>query len=131
MTRAVLAAAFAVVISGFLIAPSFAEDPIAITIVIKDHKFDPAELKVPAGKVIELMVDNQDPTPEEFELADPQGRENHRWQPKGKVRFGPLAGHLCLHRRVQSGDGPRRGDGGVASVLGPSSSSCARFSKPA
>ncbi|HSE11143.1 MAG TPA: cupredoxin domain-containing protein [Rudaea sp.] len=36
-------------------------------IVIRDHKFDPAELTVPAGQKIKLLVDNQDATPEEFE----------------------------------------------------------------
>jgi len=37
------------------------------TIVIKDHKFTPAELTVPAGQKIRLVVENQDATPEEFE----------------------------------------------------------------
>jgi plastocyanin len=36
-------------------------------LVIRDHKFDPAELTVPAGQKIKLLVDNQDATPEEFE----------------------------------------------------------------
>ncbi len=36
-------------------------------VVIKDHKFVPAELTVPAGKKIKLIVDNQDATAEEFE----------------------------------------------------------------
>src|SRR3979411_2620714 len=36
-------------------------------VVIKDHKFIPAELTVPAGKKIKLIVDNQDATAEEFE----------------------------------------------------------------
>jgi heme/copper-type cytochrome/quinol oxidase subunit 2 len=36
-------------------------------LVIKNHRFDPAELKVPAGQRIKLTVHNQDPTPEEFE----------------------------------------------------------------
>ena len=42
----------------------------AYTIVIKNHQFDPAELTVPAGKKIKLVIDNQDPTPEEFESYD-------------------------------------------------------------
>ncbi len=37
------------------------------TIEIKDHKFEPAELTVPAGKKIKLLVQNKDATPEEFE----------------------------------------------------------------
>ena len=36
-------------------------------IVIRDHKFEPAELTVPAGQKIKLLVENQDATTEEFE----------------------------------------------------------------
>ena len=36
-------------------------------LVIKDHRFEPAELTVPAGKRLKLVVENQDATPEEFE----------------------------------------------------------------
>jgi plastocyanin domain-containing protein len=36
-------------------------------LVIKNHRFDPAEIKVPAGQRVRLTVHNQDPTPEEFE----------------------------------------------------------------
>lgn len=39
-------------------------------LAIRDHKFDPAELNVPAGTKIKLLVENQDVTPEEFESAD-------------------------------------------------------------
>ena len=42
-----------------------ADDSIALT--IKDHRFDPAEIAVPAGKKIKLVVTNQDSTPEEFD----------------------------------------------------------------
>jgi len=37
------------------------------TLVIRDHKFDPAELTVPAGAKVKLLIENQDATPEEFE----------------------------------------------------------------
>jgi Cupredoxin-like domain len=96
MTRTVVAAALAVLVSGFVIAPSFAEDPIAMSVVIKDHKFDPEELKVPAGKVIELTVDNQDATPEEFESATLKVEKVIAGSSKGKVRFGPLTADIYL-----------------------------------
>ena len=38
-----------------------------VRVVIKDHKFVPAEITVPAGKKIKLIVENQDATAEEFE----------------------------------------------------------------
>jgi hypothetical protein len=41
--------------------------PPEFTLVIKDHKFTPTELAVPAGQKVRLVVENQDPTPEEFE----------------------------------------------------------------
>jgi hypothetical protein len=37
------------------------------TLVIKDHRFQPSKLSVPAGKKIKLLIDNKDTTPEEFE----------------------------------------------------------------
>jgi plastocyanin len=36
-------------------------------LVIQDHKFQPAEVVVPAGKKVKLVIENRDPTPEEFE----------------------------------------------------------------
>ena len=40
------------------------------TLVIQDHRFQPSELTVPAGKKIKLSVENRDPTAEEFESHD-------------------------------------------------------------
>jgi hypothetical protein len=37
------------------------------TLVIKEHRFQPAELTVPSGKKIKLLIENQDATPEEFD----------------------------------------------------------------
>ena len=45
---------------------AFADTP-EFVISIKDHTFDPAELEVPAGVKVKLIVKNLDPTPEEFE----------------------------------------------------------------
>lgn len=36
-------------------------------LVIQDHRFQPVELVVPAGKKIKLSIENRDATPEEFE----------------------------------------------------------------
>ena len=37
------------------------------SLVIQEHRFQPAELKIPAGKKIKLVIENRDATPEEFE----------------------------------------------------------------
>jgi Cupredoxin-like domain len=50
----------------FAPALALAETP-EVKLVIKDHRFTPAELRVPANKKVKLLVANEDPTPEEFE----------------------------------------------------------------
>ena len=40
------------------------------TIEIKDHKFIPAEITLPANQKVKLIVKNLDATPEEFESHD-------------------------------------------------------------
>jgi len=47
-----------------------AQTQAANTIVIKDHQFDPQQLTIPAGQKVQITVDNQDTTPEEFESFD-------------------------------------------------------------
>jgi plastocyanin len=61
------------------------------TITIKDHKFSPSELKVPAGKRITVTVSNEDATPEEFESRELKVEKVIPGNSKGIVRFGPLA----------------------------------------
>jgi plastocyanin len=43
---------------------------IEVSILIKDHKFDPSFVEVPTGKKIRLTVCNQDSTVEEFDSID-------------------------------------------------------------
>lgn len=62
----------------------------SFTIVIKDHKFEPATLEVPAGERVKLVVDNQDPTPEEFESHDLMREKIINGNSKGIVFIGPL-----------------------------------------
>ncbi|MFO0995076.1 MAG: cupredoxin domain-containing protein [Alphaproteobacteria bacterium] len=48
---------------------SAAEEPTA-NLTIKDHRFEPAELILPAGTKVKIIVKNLDPTPEEFESIE-------------------------------------------------------------
>ena len=48
---------------------AFANDE-EIKLSIRDHRFEPATLKLPAGRKIKLIVENRDVTPEEFESHD-------------------------------------------------------------
>ena len=48
-------------------AAAAAADKPEFTLTIKDHRFEPSELVVPAGQKVKIKVVNADPTPEEFE----------------------------------------------------------------
>ena len=61
--KSLLPAALFAVVAG----AAAAEAPAEFTLTIKDHKFEPAELVVPAGQKVKIKVVNADPTPEEFE----------------------------------------------------------------
>lgn len=60
------------------------------TLSIKNHRFDPSELTVPAGKRLKLVIDNQDPTPEEFESKSLRVEKVIPGHSKGTVSVGPL-----------------------------------------
>jgi hypothetical protein len=60
------------------------------TVTIKDHKFSPTELKVPANKRVVITVINDDITPEEFESKELRVEKIIAGKSKGTVRIGPL-----------------------------------------
>ncbi len=61
-----------------------------IAITIKDHKFTPAEVRVPAGKKIKLIIENQDATAEEFESHELNREKIIAPRSKATVYIGPL-----------------------------------------
>jgi hypothetical protein len=60
-------------------------------LTIKDHKFTPEELKVPANKRIVITVVNDDATAEEFESSVLKVEKVIAGNSRGTVRIGPLA----------------------------------------
>jgi len=44
-----------------------AEDAATVRLSLKDHRFQPAEARAPAGKPITIVISNLDATPAEFE----------------------------------------------------------------
>ena len=61
-----------------------------LLLVIKNHRFEPSELKVPAGKRIKLIVHNQDSTPEEFESHSLNREKIIPGGAKASIFIGPL-----------------------------------------
>jgi hypothetical protein len=53
-----------------LVTTSLADDLKEFQLVLKDHVYQPSELKVPAGAKFKITVRNDDATPEEFESTD-------------------------------------------------------------
>ncbi|HKJ52834.1 MAG TPA: cupredoxin domain-containing protein [Gammaproteobacteria bacterium] len=74
---------------AILAIPAAADTP-QFDLTIKDHRFEPETLVVPAGTKIKLSISNLDPTPEEFESHE---LNREKIVPGGKmaiVFIGPL-----------------------------------------
>lgn len=67
-----------------------ADDPAVIEVSIKDHRFDPSEIRVPAGKPVVLRIHNQDATAEEFDSGALKVEKVIAGGGSGTVRLRPL-----------------------------------------
>jgi len=91
---AITAAILAAFLAAFLAAPSVITPAVAadeLTVTIKDHKFTPSEIRIPANKRLSIVVINDDPTPEEFESLPMKIEKIIPGNSKALVRFGPIA----------------------------------------
>ena len=68
-----------------------AADTPEMQLVLRDHRFAPAEVQVPANARIRLIVDNQDPTPEEFDSHALNREKVIPGHTKATIFIGPLA----------------------------------------
>ena len=60
-------------------------------LALHDHKFTPAEIRVPAKVKVRLVVDNQDATPEEFDSHALNREKVIPGRSKATIFIGPLA----------------------------------------
>ena len=60
-------------------------------LIIKDHKFSPATIIIPANTKIKLLVKNQDPTPEEFESYELNREKIITGNSEAIIFIGPLS----------------------------------------
>jgi plastocyanin len=67
-----------------------AEDVFTATTTIRDHRFEPSEIRVPAGKRISLTVVNADPLSEEFDSAALKVEKVIAGNSQGVVHISPL-----------------------------------------
>jgi Cupredoxin-like domain len=84
-----LAGAFAALIA----APENgrAQDTAFATITIRDHRFEPAEIRLPANTRILLKVINEDPISEEFDSKSLKVEKVIAAKSEGTVHISPLA----------------------------------------
>jgi plastocyanin len=71
-------------------APAIAADE-EIRLVIQDHRFQPEEVVVPAGRKVKLVVENRDATPEEFESHALNREKVIAGKSTATIYVGPLA----------------------------------------
>lgn len=67
-----------------------AAEPVEIPLVIKDHRFEPAEVRVPVDTKVMLVVENRDATAEEFESHDLHREKVIAGNRTAKIPVGPL-----------------------------------------
>lgn len=75
--------------AGFTAPGAMAADD-TYTLTIKDHRFEPSQLEVPAGKKLKLLVKNLDATPEEFESHDLRREKIIAGKGQATILIGPL-----------------------------------------
>jgi len=81
-----------VIVAALSVAgPARAEQySVTVELVVKDKKFEPAELKAPADKRIVIHVVNRDATPMEFESKSLKAERVVVASSEAIVRVGPL-----------------------------------------
>ena len=73
----------------FIASAAVAAEP-EVLLVIRDHRFIPAELKVPANQRIKLVVQNDDASAEEFESRALSREKIVPGRSKATIYLGPL-----------------------------------------
>lgn len=92
--RKIIPLVFVTLAAAAACASARAEDVFATTITIRNHRFEPAEIHVPAGKRIAVTVVNADPLSEEFNSAALKVEKVIAGKSQGVVHIGPLSpGH--------------------------------------
>jgi plastocyanin len=66
-------------------------DDLEHKLTLRDHRFEPAEVRVPAGKKIKLVIDNQDNLAEEFDSHALNREKVIAPKSTGTVYIGPLS----------------------------------------
>jgi hypothetical protein len=91
MTRRKVLTALALIAGALTMAPALAQQGASLTITVKNHRFQPAQLTAPANVPITLTVKNLDPTPMEFESVGLRVEKVVTGGGQGVIRLRPLS----------------------------------------
>ena len=72
------------------LAPAMAANPPEYTLTLRQHRFVPAQLTIPANTKVKLIIVNEDSTPEEFESHELNREKIVTGKGKITVWVGPL-----------------------------------------
>lgn len=86
-----VAAALALAVLAILVWAGPAEATETYTLAIKEHRFEPTDLEIPANTKVKLIVKNLDPTPEEFESYELNREKVIGGGRSATIYVGPLA----------------------------------------
>ena len=80
-------------IAAFAVFPESAraDDPFPLGLTLKDHVFDPPELKAPAGRDIAITLKNEDASFEEFDSDSLRTEKIVTAKGKVTIKLKPLA----------------------------------------
>jgi plastocyanin len=81
----------AIVALGLFAGMASAASAAPVSLTLKDHRFSPAELSVPAGQRVQVLLVNQDPATEEFDSHDLKVEKLVTPNSKASFWIGPLA----------------------------------------
>jgi len=70
--------------------PLHAENPPSFNLTIKDGRYSPEQVEIPAGQKIKLVIKNDGPGPEEFESSDLNREKLIKAGKTAEVTIGPL-----------------------------------------
>lgn len=80
----------AVLVLAAACLPANAQQAASVTVSVKNHRFQPAEVQAPAKVPIELRIKNLDPTPMEFESVRLRVEKVVSGNSEGIIRLRPL-----------------------------------------
>lgn len=91
MLRKAVSAITVLLVAALVAGASFAQEGASVSISVKNHRFQPAEIHAPANVPVMLRIKNLDPTPMEFESVSLRVEKVVTGNGEGVIRLRPLS----------------------------------------